>query len=229
MNGIEKIAQRIHDDAQAEIEGIKADAKAQADELLRQAQSQAQAEGEEILERGRQQAEERRQRLESAAQMERKKLLLGAKQAMVSQAFDLALEQLCSLPEQQYIDLLVKLARQATTTGKEQLIFSPADRAKVGKQVVTAINEALVKEVTPELPEKVTESKVGALLGKVIHNTSAVITGAGLLTLSEQTRPIRGGFIMVDGNVEINCAFETLVYLQREKLEREVAAVLFPN
>jgi V/A-type H+-transporting ATPase subunit E len=32
---------------------------------------------------------------------------------------------------------------------------------------------------------------------------------------------------MVDGDVEINCAFETLVRLQREKLEKEVAKVLF--
>ena len=48
-----------------------------------------------------------------------------------------------------------------------------------------------------------------------------------MLTLSEETRPIRGGFVMVDGDVEINCAFETLIQLQREKLEREVARVLF--
>lgn len=33
---------------------------------------------------------------------------------------------------------------------------------------------------------------------------------------------------MVDGDIEVNCAFETLVRLQREKLEKEVAGVLFP-
>jgi V/A-type H+-transporting ATPase subunit E len=32
---------------------------------------------------------------------------------------------------------------------------------------------------------------------------------------------------MVDGDVEINCTFETLVRLQRETLERDVAKVLF--
>jgi len=32
---------------------------------------------------------------------------------------------------------------------------------------------------------------------------------------------------MVDGDVEVNCAFETLVRVQREKLERDVAAILF--
>ena len=46
---------------------------------------------------------------------------------------------------------------------------------------------------------------------------------------SEETRDIRGGFIMVDGDVEINCAFETLVRLQREQMEKKVADVLFES
>ena len=94
--------------------------------------------------------------------------------------------------------------------------------------MVVAANEALVKGVAPELPEAIPESKVGAFLGKVVNTTAAMVTGTGLLTLSEETRPIKGGFIMVDGDIEVNCAFETLVRLQREKLEKEVAGVLFP-
>ena len=35
------------------------------------------------------------------------------------------------------------------------------------------------------------------------------------------------GFIMADDDVEVNCTFETLVRLQREQLERDVANVLF--
>lgn len=34
---------------------------------------------------------------------------------------------------------------------------------------------------------------------------------------------------MLDNDVEINCTFETLVRLQREKLEKQVAQVLFPE
>ena len=68
---------------------------------------------------------------------------------------------------------------------------------------------------------------MGAFLGKVVNSTAAMVTGTGMLTLSEETRNIKGGFIMVDGDVEINCAFETLVRLQREKLEKDVAQVLF--
>ena len=47
------------------------------------------------------------------------------------------------------------------------------------------------------------------------------------LTLAEETRSIKGGFILVDGKVETNCAFETLVRLQRESMAGEVAKLLF--
>ena len=118
---------------------------------------------------------------------------------------------------------------EASETGKEQLIFSEADRARVGKQVVIAANECLVKGVAPELPGALADTKVGALLGKVVNSTAAMVTGTGLLTLAQETRKMRGGFVMLDNDVEINCTFETLVRLQREKLEKQVAQVLFPE
>lgn len=40
---------------------------------------------------------------------------------------------------------------------------------------------------------------------------------------------MRGGFVMLDNDVEINCTFETLVRLQREKLEKQVAQVCSRN
>lgn len=228
MEGIEKITAKIIQDSEAEVTRILEETERKARSIGEEAQAQADREREEILARGRRTAGERLERLKSAAQMERRKLELAAKQEVLAEAFDLALEQLCALPEQEYVALLTKLALEATSTGREQLIFSPQDRSRVGKQVVVAANEALVKGVVPELPEAITESKVGAFLGKVVNTTAAMVTGTGLLTLSEETRPIRGGFIMVDGDIEVNCAFETLVRLQREKLEKEVAGVLFP-
>ena len=101
--------------------------------------------------------------------------------------------------------------------------------APAGVEVVVAANEALVKEVAPELPDSLADSRVGALLGKVVNSAAAQITGTGLLSLSEETRPIRGGFILVDGPVEVNCSFETLFRLQREKLEKQAAEILFGN
>ena len=51
----------------------------------------------------------------------------------------------------------------------------------------------------------------------------------GKLKLSDQTRPLKGGFILVDGSVEVNCTFDTLVRLQKGGMAGEVAKVLFPE
>ena len=229
MDGIEKITGRIAADTEAEIASIQAEARRQADEITARYEAQAKREAEEIAARGRRSAEERQARLASVAQLDARKLELAARQEMLAQAFDLALEKLCSLPEEEYVQLLTRLVLEASTTGKEQLVFSPQDRARVGKQVVVAANEAMVKQVAPELPDAITDTKVGAFLGKVVNSTTAMVTGTGMLTLSEETRPMKGGFVLVDGDVEVNCAFETLVRLQREKLEKEVDQVLFPK
>ena len=229
MEGIEKITARIAQDADAEIARLNQQTQEQIREMQDKAQAQADRERADILARGRRAADERLERLKSAAGMETRKLVLAMKQEVLSQAFDQALDQLCALPDAEYVELLTRLVLEASSTGKEQLVFSPKDRARVGKQVVVAANEAMVKGVVPDLPEAITETKVGAFLGKVVNSTTAMVTGTGLLTLSEETRNIRGGFILVDGDVEVNCAFETLVRLQREKLERRAAEILFED
>ena len=49
----------------------------------------------------------------------------------------------------------------------------------------------------------------------------------GKLTPSGETAPIQGGFILKDGNVEVNCAFDTLVRLQKAETAGQVAQRLF--
>ena len=194
MNGIEKITDRIIRDSEAEITAMIAQTEEKIRAIGNSARAQRDKEEADILARGRRAADERLERLQSAAQTEKRKLTLAAKQEVVGEAFDLALEKLCTLPDGEYIALLTRLAVKASSSGREQIAFSAKDRGRVGKQVVLAANEAL---------------------------------GNGQLTLSQDTRDIRGGFVMQDGDIEINCAFETLVRLQREKLERDVARVLF--
>ena len=195
MEGLEKIEARLRQDARTEVDRLNAEADARAAEIAAQAQTQARQESEAILSRGEKAARERLERLSSAAGMETRKLELAAKQEMLEQAFRLALDKLCALPEEEYLALLVSLLKKASSTGEEQVIFSPGDRERLGRRAVDAANEAL----------------------------------SAHLTLSEQTRPIRGGFILADGDVELNCAFETLVRLQREKLEKAAVQILFPE
>lgn len=63
--------------------------------------------------------------------------------------------------------------------------------------------------------------------GKQVVTQANEKLGGAHLTLSEQSRPIKGGLILADGDVEVNCTFETLVRLQKGALEQQVAQVLF--
>ena len=143
MDGIEKIIDRISGDAQREVDDVLAQARAEADKILSQYQAQAQAEADDILTRGEKAAVERGERLASVAQLECRKDVLRAKQEVIDEAFQLALKKLTQLPQEAYVSLLADLAVEASSKGNEKLIFSVADRARVGKAVVVAANEKL--------------------------------------------------------------------------------------
>ena len=225
MNGIDKITQRIGADTQAEIDRILADAAAQAEAAADKFRTQAEAEDRDLL--AKRAAAEREERLVSAAQMEARKTLLTAKQEMVERAYQRALEKLRSLPQEQYVELLAALLVRASSTGREEVVFSPEDREGAGKAAVARANELLAKEAAPELP--LGDGVVANLLNKVAAGVSAFAQGTAMLAVSEETRDISGGFILKDGRIEVNCTFDALVRAEREQTAGEVAKLLFPE
>ena len=172
MNGIEKIIDRISGDAQAEIDAVLNQAKAEAAEITARYEAQAKAEADEILSRGKRAAAEREERLVSVAQLECRKAQLAAKQEVIDASFKLALEKLLALPEDKYVALLAELAVQAAPSGKGKLIFSQTDRARIGKAVVLAANEKLNGSLT--LAEETRPMNGGFILsdGRVEVNCS---------------------------------------------------------
>ena len=49
----------------------------------------------------------------------------------------------------------------------------------------------------------------------------------GRLTMSQATRDLRAGFVLQQGDIEVNCAVETIAELCRSDLAAQVAEVLF--
>jgi len=195
MNGIEKIVQRIREDAQTEIDGILDAAGREADQIMERARLQAEAEKADLTARNEKTAAEREERLVSMAQMEARQVKLAAKQEMVEKAYGLALEKLCAMADEDYISVVTALLVKAAPDGKGEVIFAAGVRERIGEKAVALANQAL----------------------------------NGTLTLSGETRPIRGGFILKNGNVEVNGSFETLVRLQRAETAGAVAKTLFPE
>ena len=161
MNGIEKITARIETDAKAEVAGILREAEEKAAAIRAQYESQAAQESKAAAEAGREAAKRQLERLESAAQMDAKKQLLAAKQDALNSAFDKAQAKLLALPDEEYADLLAKLAVKASRSGKEEIILNAKDRKRVGEKVVSKAN-ALKKGAAMTL-SKETRDMAGGL------------------------------------------------------------------
>ena len=164
MKGIEKITARIQQDASAEMESIRQEAEAQAAKRREEYEAQAKTEAEKAAESCKQAAQQRLERLEGAAEMEAKTKLLAAKQACIDEAFAKAKEQLLTMPEADYVELLAKLAVRSAVTGQEELVFNDRDRAAVGSKVVARANQLLAQAVAPNLPAELEEAKAGSIL-----------------------------------------------------------------
>ena len=227
MNGIEKITERIAADAQAEAERVLSSAREEAAKITAKYKAQADAEAADLAAKNAKAAVEREERLVSVAQMEARKVQLAAKQEMVEKTYALALEKLCAIPEEQYTQVLADLLVQASSTGREEAVFSAGDRDRVGKAAVARANEILAKRAAPDVSQG--GSKVADLLSKVATSVTAKAKGTAALTLSKETRTIQGGFILKDENVEVNCTFDTLVRLQKAETAGMVAKKLFPE
>ena len=198
MNGIDKIAGMITDDAKREADAILAEAKAEADAAVEKYAILAKEESDRVLAAGRVQAEEIRRRAASTADQEAKQQYLAVKQGMISRAFDEAFQKLSALPEVEYISLMAKLAFTASSTGSEEVIFSPEDQKGPGQRILDSANQLLINA------------------GK-----------KGALTISAETGSFKGGFLLKAGDVEVNCTLDTILRLSKEDLTLDVAQALF--
>ena len=205
MTGIDKICEKILAKAHESADEIAKDAQKEADKISESYARLAQKEVDEILVRGRKSAAEHEARLDGAARLNARNLHLKAKQEMISRAFDAALDRLCKLPEDQYVSILARLAAESSVSGNEEILLSPNDRAAFGKKVLSKANKLINTHRPDSFPELKRPS----------------------LTLSEETRDIRGGVILVQDKIEINASFEVLIRDLRNKLSAQVADILF--
>ena len=198
MNGIEKITARLEADAQAEIDALCAETDAVCDQITKEYEAKAAEAYAKRKARGEADCSARSERLAAAADMETRKSVLAFKQEMVTEAFDKAVESIISMPKADYVEFLASQAAKAAVYGSEELVLNARDKAAVGSDVEKRAN-ALVRQRS--LP--------------------------GGLTVAEETADIRGGLLIRQGNIEVNCSVETLIGLYRSSLATQVANILF--
>ena len=174
MKGTEKIIAHIQADAKSQADAILAEAEKQCEAIRADYDKKAAQVYAEKVRTGTKACQDQVDSVQRIARMEAKKALLSVKQEMVAKSFDQAQELLTSLPEEQYVAFLAKLAARASVSGDEEIVLNERDRAAVGEAVVKAAN-ALLKGGRLSLSER-TGSFAGGLIlsrGNVEANCTA--------------------------------------------------------
>ena len=198
MTGIEKITARIEADAQSEVTRIRSEADERCAALRAEYDKKAQDAYWERIRAGVKECESRVDRMGRLAQMESKKSVLSLKQSMVGEAFDRAVEQICKMPQEEYVDAMAELAAKSAVSGSECVILCERDRDRCGEALVAAANAKL------------------AASGRNAQ-----------LTLSPELGDMKAGFLLREGDVSVNCSVEVLAELCRSEMAAKVAAALF--
>ena len=174
MKGTEKIIAHIQADAKSRTDAILAEAEKQCEAIRADYDKKAAQVYAEKVRTGTKACQDQVDSVQRIARMEAKKALLSVKQEMVAKSFEQAQELLTSLPEEQYVAFLAKLAARASVSGDEEIVLNERDRAAVGEAVVKAAN-ALLKGGKLSLSER-TGSFAGGLIlsrGNVEANCTA--------------------------------------------------------
>ncbi len=124
-------------------------------------------------------------------------------------------------------------ARKLELAAKHEMLSKAYDKAleqllNLPDQEYTALLADLAVKASSTGQEAVILSqKDRTRFGKQVVTLANEKRKDGRLTLSGETRSIQGGLVLSDGDVEVNCTFETLVRLQRGELDREISKLLF--
>ena len=108
MTGMERIKDKILEDAKLKAGDILDQAEQEARAILDQASLEAAQKREELLEKAKADGEQMYRRMLAVAGLEGRKKLLGARQEMIDTAFSKAAEKIMGLPDRQYQELLEK-------------------------------------------------------------------------------------------------------------------------
>ena len=197
MAGAEKLIEKILGDAQAEAEKLWHDAEEKKQAMHEELMRDIEKQKAAIEKDAASAAEERKRRMAAVYDLEYRKQLLAAKQDMMMQAKALAQDKLKALSDADYLRLMKRHLLACAPSGEGSIAVSKGEKR---------LNDAFLNSVNSELKSK---------------------AGKGSLTFSPEKRDILGGFVYINGGMEIDVSLEALLEQAWADCETEVAKVLF--
>ena len=143
MAGLDKILGSIKAESDEAVAKRIGDAKTRAEEIKKSAEESVRDECRSIEERGKRGAEDTVSRAESAAALLKRKTILSEKQDIIAGIFEEAEKKLISLPDDQYVDTIMKIAVKNALPEEGTIIFSDADKKRLPTSFEKDLNSRL--------------------------------------------------------------------------------------
>ncbi len=198
MSEAEMLKEKIISEAGEQAGRVLQEAQKRSAAITARGEADAKARREALLADAQTQAAELKRRARTIAELDARKQILTAKEKLIEDTFAQALARLQELGREAYQDLLFPMILAAVQYGDEDIIVSPDQRHFFDATFLGKLNKTLKQQ------------------GK-----------KGELTLAAEIRPLKGGFVLRAGDVEINNTFNSLLRMQRDSLEPAVARMLF--
>ena len=172
MSGIDKIIHEIESNTDRSCDTILGTARQKADKII----SDAQNEAKKIVEDGKEHTALRvadiKKRGESAADLEEKRVMLSAKQSIISQMLQKGLDQVKSLPDDEYFALIVQMIGKYSLSEDGVILFGEKDKKRLPSDIMDRINDSAKGKIT--LSDENAEIDAGFILryGGIEQNCS---------------------------------------------------------
>lgn len=197
MSGLEKIRDRIIQDAKGTADEKIKEAESKASEIKSQAVREADDIAKSMEAKTDAEIKAYSERVDSAIDLEHRTRILAAKQELIGDIITEAKKRIKNLKDREYCELILKLIEKNMRKGEEGVIyFSDEDFKRIPSGFSFDVNKVAAKN-------------------------------GGELSISKETRKIGSGFVLSYGGIEENCTFDALFEEKKDDLTDIVQTILF--
>lgn len=202
--GASQILDAILSEARQDADAAIADAKSTAQSAINADIEAANAQAQELIAQAEEDARMAAERDMLAANLEARKASLGTRRKVLDGVFEQAVDALCALDKDAYIDLITRLVLQSAETGSEQVQVPSEDMDRYTKPYV--------------------KSKT---MLQILNEALAAEGRTGKLMLSPTPGNFRGGIRLIGEFTDIDCSFSALVAAYRDDHEADISNMIF--
>jgi len=198
MSNIKNLTEKILEEAKHKEKEIAAYAESEKEKILSSKIKEAEDERKLILLKAEEEAKTKKERIISSTTLKVRNEKLEIKQKLISEVFDKALEELCSMNSSKLKNFIKHTILDLDIEGDETIILNEDGKSKVDDKFIEDLNFIFLAR-----------------------------NKKGELKVREENGNFKGGFIVEKNGVEINSTFESLMDSMKDELEYEVSKALF--